>query len=387
MQTATITSGTATLATATGETASSVNATGTLKLSTGVNADLSITGTGNALSALGLAGNTGTDTSFTAARTAGAGGINGKTLTFSAFNGGTAVSVTFGDGTNGTVKSLDQLNTALQANNLGATIDANGKLTISASNDFASTTLGSAVSGGAIGGTLTSALTFSTAAAPVADPVAQTSRANLVNQYNNILAQINTTSLDSSFNGVNLLNGDQLKLVFDETGKSSLNITGVTYNSTGLGLSNLTSGVDFIDNATTNKALTSSEHGVDDAAVGSVGTRFEPVDRADPSGLQQEPDQRAADRFVQPDLGRHQRGSGQQPGAVDPPVDRGVRAVARQPVAAERVAAAALIHGDNLRKQSGGAWPRRFFYALRRRLATSKERLEGGYDLLTNYLP
>ncbi len=44
--------------------------------------------------------------------------------------------------------------------------------------------------------------------------------------------------------------------MFDETGKSSLNITGVTYNSTGLGLSNLTSGVDFIDNATTNKALT-----------------------------------------------------------------------------------------------------------------------------------
>jgi flagellin len=43
--------------------------------------------------------------------------------------------------------------------------------------------------------------------------------------------------------------------VFDETGKSSLNITGVTYNSTGLGLANLNSGVDFIDNATTNKVL------------------------------------------------------------------------------------------------------------------------------------
>ena len=39
-------------------------------LSTGTNADLAITGTGNALSALGLTGNTGTDTSFTAARTA-----------------------------------------------------------------------------------------------------------------------------------------------------------------------------------------------------------------------------------------------------------------------------------------------------------------------------
>jgi flagellin len=256
VQTATISSGAATLATASGQTNSSVNASGQLKLSTGVNADLSITGTGNALSVLGLAGNTGTATAFSAARTSGVGGISGKSLTFTSFNGGTAVNVTFGDGTNGTVKTLDQLNTQLQANNLTATIDASGKLTISASNDFASTTLGSSASGGAIGGTVTSALTFSTASAPIADPVAQTARASLVDQYNNILAQINSTSLDSSFNGVNLLNGDQLKLVFDETGKSSLNITGVTFNSTGLGLANLASGVDFIDNASTNKVLT-----------------------------------------------------------------------------------------------------------------------------------
>jgi flagellin len=248
-------SGGGALATATGQTNSSINASGQLKISTGVNADLSITGTGNALQSLGLAGNTGTSSAFTAARTSGTGGINGKTLTFSSFNGGTAVNVTFGDGTNGTVKTLDQLNTQLQANNLSATIDANGLLTITATNDYASSTLGSSAAGGAIGGTLTTALTFSTASAPTADPVAQTARSNLVNQYNNILNQIDTTSQDSSFNGVNLLNGDQLKLVFDETGKSSLNITGVTYNSKGLGLAALTSGVDFIDNSATNKVL------------------------------------------------------------------------------------------------------------------------------------
>ena len=254
VQTASNSGGAATLSTATGQTNSSVNASGQLKLSTGVNADLSITGTGNALTVLGLAGNTGTATAFTAARTSGVGGISGKTLTFSSFNGGTAVNVTFGSGT-GQISTLNQLNTALQANNQTATIDANGVLTIAATNDFASSTLGSAAAGGAIGGTLTSALTFSTASAPVADAGAQTARANLVAQYNNILQQINTTSQDSSFNGVNLLNGDQLKLVFDETGKSSLNITGVTFNSTGLGLAALTTGVDFIDNAATNKVL------------------------------------------------------------------------------------------------------------------------------------
>ncbi|MBB4392561.1 DUF1522 domain-containing protein [Bradyrhizobium sp. ERR14] len=256
VQTATINAnGTATLATATGQTNSSINASGALKLSTGVNADLSITGTGNALNVLGLAGNTGTSTAFTAARTSGIGGIAGKTLTFSSFNGGTAVDVTFGDGTNGTVKTLDQLNTKLQANNLTATIDANGLLTVSTTNDYASSTIGSSAAGGAIGGTLTSSLTFSTASSPVQDTVAQTSRANLVSQYNNILNQIDTTAQDSSFNGVNLLNGDQLKLVFDETGKSNLSITGVTYNSKGLGLAALTSGVDFIDNSATNKVL------------------------------------------------------------------------------------------------------------------------------------
>ncbi|WP_407179673.1 DUF1522 domain-containing protein [Bradyrhizobium sp. STM 3562] len=256
VQTATITNGAASVATASGQTASSINASGQLKISTGVNADLSITGTGNALSVFGLAGNTGTATAFTASRTSGVGGISGKTLTFTSFNGGTAVNVTFGDGTNGTVKTLDQLNQALQANNLSATIDANGLLTISASNDYASSTLGSVASGGAIGGTITSALTWSPAAAPVADSVAQTARASLVSQYNNILTQITSTALDASFNGVNLLNGDQLKLVFDETGKSNLNITGVTFNAAGLGLSNLVNGVDFIDNAATNKVLT-----------------------------------------------------------------------------------------------------------------------------------
>jgi len=72
-----------------------------------------------------------------------------------------------------------------------------------------------------------------------------------------VLAQINTTAQDASFNGVNLLNGDTLKLVFNETGKSSLSITGVTFNDAGLGLSVLVSSVDFLDNSSANKALSS----------------------------------------------------------------------------------------------------------------------------------
>ncbi len=179
-------------------------------------------------------------------------GLSGQTLTVGATGGGTATSITFGLGT-GQVKSLNDLNAKLAANNLQATVDSStGKISITTTNDAASATIG------AIGGTsAASSQAFNglTAAAPVADATAQTQRASLVSQYNNVLAQINTTAADASFNGINLLNGDTLKLTFNETGKSTLSITGVTFNSAGLGLSNLTSGTDFLDNNSANKVI------------------------------------------------------------------------------------------------------------------------------------
>jgi flagellin len=91
---------------------------------------------------------------------------------------------------------------------------------------------------------------------PVADVNAQNTRAGLVAQYNTVIDQIKTTAADASFNGVNLLNGDTLALTFNETGKSKLSITGVTFDPAGLGLASLTKGTDFLDNANTNKLLT-----------------------------------------------------------------------------------------------------------------------------------
>ncbi len=75
-------------------------------------------------------------------------------------------------------------------------------------------------------------------------------------QYNDIITQITTTAQDASFNGINLLNGDNLKLTFNETGKSTLNIQGVTFNAAGLGLASLTSGTDFLDNCFGERQLT-----------------------------------------------------------------------------------------------------------------------------------
>ena len=224
---------------------STISAGGAITLHTGTAQDLVTSGTG--LAKLGL-------TAGTTARAGGVAALDGLTLTIGATGNGTATSITFGDGTGGTVKSLNDLNAALAANNLQASIDATGRITITTTNEAASSTIG------AIGGTAAgsgAAFNGLTGAAPVQDPGAQLIRANLVSQYNNILDQITSTAQDASFNGVNLLNGDQLKLTFNETGKSTLTIQGVSFNYTGLGLSKLTAGTDFLDNASANSAITS----------------------------------------------------------------------------------------------------------------------------------
>jgi len=163
----------------------------------------------------------------------------GDVLTIAATGGGTPTSITYGAN-----ESLDQLNAALGPNNLSAGLDANNKLVITTLNDAASKTIGAVTYTNSGGGTVT----FGAVNPPIADVNSQVTRANLVAQYNNIIAQITTTSQDASFNGINLLNGDDLKLTFNETGKSTLNIRGVTYDAAGLGLAPLTAGTDFLDN-------------------------------------------------------------------------------------------------------------------------------------------
>jgi flagellin-like hook-associated protein FlgL len=170
----------------------------------------------------------------------------GDVLAIAATGGGTATSITFGAS-----ESLAQLNAALAANNLSASLDNTNHLVITTTNDVASSTIGAVTYTNTGGGTLT----FGAVAAPVADPASQSIRSSLVSQYNNVIAQITTTAQDASFNGINLLNGDDLKLTFDETGKSTLKISGVTYSATGLGLSTLTAGVDFLDNGSANATI------------------------------------------------------------------------------------------------------------------------------------
>src|SRR3954466_10240088 len=190
----------------------------------------------------------------TAANLLGATLVQGDILTIASTGGGTASNITFGTGAL-EVDTLTELNAALAANNLQASVDdTTGKITITTTNDAASATVG-ALGGTAIGAGKAFLPASTTVVAAVADTASQTIRSNLVGQYNNIITQITTTAQDASFNGINLLNGDDLKLTFNETGKSTLNIKGVTFNAAGLGLALLTSGTDFLDNNSANATL------------------------------------------------------------------------------------------------------------------------------------
>ena len=182
--------------TITGATAgSSTLSAGSLVLSTGTTQALTIGGAAGTLTALGLTAAAATPTQL------GPSALSGKTIDIAATGNGTATAITLGTGA-GQVSTLNELNTALASNNLQASIDSTGAITITTTNNAASSTIG------AFTGSTATQFSSLSAAAPVADPNSQATRNSLVAQYNQVLAQINTTAQDSSFNGINLLNGD-----------------------------------------------------------------------------------------------------------------------------------------------------------------------------------
>jgi hypothetical protein len=220
-------------------------------------------------------GTAGTAADITNSSSGTANSLGGQAVTFRTGPGAAGTTtITLGTAA-GSVNSITDLNTALAAKNIQLTASLNattGQLTFTSTNEAASQIINNTGAFVAVpaGSTASSAVDISGAAGSafnavpaanivqaVADPVGQNTRAGLVNQFNQIITQITTTAQDASFNGVNLLNGDSLKLVFDETGKSTSTITGVTFDPNGLGLRSLVSGTDFIDNVTTNSVLAS----------------------------------------------------------------------------------------------------------------------------------
>ncbi|MCQ2914926.1 MAG: hypothetical protein MJ247_07015 [Alphaproteobacteria bacterium] len=61
-------------------------------------------------------------------------------------------------------------------------------------------------------------------------------RAQYAKQFDEVLTQIDQLVTDTSYKGINLLKGDNLTVVFNESRTSTLELKGVTFDSTGLGL-------------------------------------------------------------------------------------------------------------------------------------------------------
>jgi flagellin len=81
-----------------------------------------------------------------------------------------------------------------------------------------------------------------------------TTRSTAQDSFNVLLTQITQLAQDASFNGVNLLNGDDLTVTFNEDGSSTLAIAGVDFTAAGLGLTTQ-AGDAFQTNAGINAAI------------------------------------------------------------------------------------------------------------------------------------
>ncbi|HUL30882.1 MAG TPA: flagellin [Thermodesulfobacteriota bacterium] len=73
--------------------------------------------------------------------------------------------------------------------------------------------------------------------ATAAGTAGTTEAASLATQFNSMLTQIDHLAQDSGYQGINLLNGDNLTVKFNEDGSNSLTINGFSATSTGLNIS------------------------------------------------------------------------------------------------------------------------------------------------------
>jgi flagellin-like hook-associated protein FlgL len=121
-----------------------------------------------------------------------------------------------------------------------ASDDGSGHLVLTGNTNTTAFTVAANAESLALG--VTTSATANNAVAPVS-----ATRTTLQGNYNALLTQIDQLAGDSSYNGVNLLSGDTLQVLFNENGTSSLSIAGVNFNSKGLGLSTI-SGTGFLDN-------------------------------------------------------------------------------------------------------------------------------------------
>jgi flagellin len=147
--------------------------------------------------------------------------------TFSVKAGGVTTNVTVATGDT-VQKVVDALN--VDGTGIKAEVGSDNKLKISSLNGESLDVLASSTDATSSFLGITEGATARTVATTNA------SRESLAKQFDDIRTQIDQLAKDSGFNGINLLDGDTLKVQFNEKNTSSLTIKGITNNSTGLGI-------------------------------------------------------------------------------------------------------------------------------------------------------
>ncbi len=181
-------------------------------------------------------------------------GIAGTTLTVGV-GSDTTHTLTFGTGS-GDISSKTQLTAALTGfGDITAAFNSSNEL------QFTPTSTSSVTVGGSPSAAALFGVNLGTYI-PQADVVTPSStRSTLQTNFNNLLTQIDQLSSDSSYNGINLLNNNNLTVVFNEINTSSLAIQGVNDKSAGLGLSALNNS-EFQDNNSINTVVTNINNAI-----------------------------------------------------------------------------------------------------------------------------
>jgi flagellin len=194
-----------------------------------------------------------------------------SSLVTAGFVAGNTVTLTTGNTTTGTSaitftvaagSTVGDLMTKINGSNLGlnATINSSGQLNIeqTGGEDLKITAAdGSGAASSSLAGFKGIIDSASTTGTSTVTATTSTARQSYADQFNDILTQIDQMAKDSGYNGINLLNGNDLKTTFNEkTGadQSAMTITGTTFDSQGLGLDSVETG-GFQTNKQTNKVL------------------------------------------------------------------------------------------------------------------------------------
>jgi flagellin len=136
-----------------------------------------------------------------------------------------------------------------------ASIDASGRVVIEGL-DGATNLAVTAADGTGAAGTAATGLAGLFGAATSATPTSNTARTSAADQYDLLLTQIDELVQDTGYNGTNLLNGDLLRVVFNESNTTSLSIQGVVFDSAGLGLATTDTANNFQSDTEIQAALT-----------------------------------------------------------------------------------------------------------------------------------